>query len=561
MASWSEMSAGARATAVAVVALLLGGGGYGLWRANQPDPATLASAADGTAPAAGTTDPAAGAEVTAEAPAEMAEAPAVEAADAPAVATVETAAPLAPTIDVTRIEPDGAALIAGQAAPGAVISLMADGAEVATATADGSGKFVAMFTMPPGEAGRLMTFKATLPDGSEVAGAGQIAISAIAAPVAVTDAAPAPEPAPEPAPTALALTEEGVKVVQGGTAVAAEVAANVSLDVIAYPSPTQVQFGGKGTPGQFVRIYLDDAPTGDAAAIGADGIWTVTLAGIEPRIFTLRVDQVDGTGKVTSRFETPFKRETPEALAAVTAPAESATDTQVADAGAVAQVAPAEVAVVEDPAAVAAVEAAPSTDAAAAAADEQVAAASDGAMADAAEPAVTAEVATTEAATTEAVTTDVATTDVATTDAATTDAATTDAAGTDVAGAEVDTAMPADAGATAAPAAGVVESAAPEASGDAATAPVAEAAPVEAVAAETATSDVAAAEVLEPAPEPAKPATVTVTVQPGYTLWGIAQENFGDGVLYVQVFEANRDKIRDPDLIYPGQIFTIPTGN
>ena len=57
---------------------------------------------------------------------------------------------------------------------------------------------------------------------------------------------------------------------------------------------------------------------------------------------------------------------------------------------------------------------------------------------------------------------------------------------------------------------------------------------------------------------PAKPAPVTVTVQPGYTLWGIAQQNFGDGVLYVQVFEANKDKIKDPNLIYPGQVFTIP---
>jgi len=47
-------------------------------------------------------------------------------------------------------------------------------------------------------------------------------------------------------------------------------------------------------------------------------------------------------------------------------------------------------------------------------------------------------------------------------------------------------------------------------------------------------------------------------VQPGFTLWGIARDSFGDGVLYVQVYEANRDKIRDPDLIYPGQVFTIP---
>ncbi|RMD92527.1 MAG: LysM peptidoglycan-binding domain-containing protein [Alphaproteobacteria bacterium] len=49
-----------------------------------------------------------------------------------------------------------------------------------------------------------------------------------------------------------------------------------------------------------------------------------------------------------------------------------------------------------------------------------------------------------------------------------------------------------------------------------------------------------------------------VTVQPGNTLWGIARRNYGRGILYVHVFEANRDQIRDPDLIYPGQVFTVP---
>lgn len=48
------------------------------------------------------------------------------------------------------------------------------------------------------------------------------------------------------------------------------------------------------------------------------------------------------------------------------------------------------------------------------------------------------------------------------------------------------------------------------------------------------------------------------TVQPGATLWAIAEERFGSGIMYVAVFEANRDLIRDPDLIYPGQVFRIP---
>ncbi len=47
-------------------------------------------------------------------------------------------------------------------------------------------------------------------------------------------------------------------------------------------------------------------------------------------------------------------------------------------------------------------------------------------------------------------------------------------------------------------------------------------------------------------------------VQPGNTLWAIARDRYGEGILYVAVFEANRDRIRDPDLIYPGQVFTLP---
>lgn len=56
----------------------------------------------------------------------------------------------------------------------------------------------------------------------------------------------------------------------------------------------------------------------------------------------------------------------------------------------------------------------------------------------------------------------------------------------------------------------------------------------------------------------AKTKAGVVTVQPGNTLWGIASDKYGKGWHYVRVFDANRKNIADPDLIYPGQVFTIP---
>lgn len=49
-----------------------------------------------------------------------------------------------------------------------------------------------------------------------------------------------------------------------------------------------------------------------------------------------------------------------------------------------------------------------------------------------------------------------------------------------------------------------------------------------------------------------------VVVQPGNSLWRIARRLYGEGVQYTVIYEANQDQIRDPDLIYPGQLFTTP---
>lgn len=49
-----------------------------------------------------------------------------------------------------------------------------------------------------------------------------------------------------------------------------------------------------------------------------------------------------------------------------------------------------------------------------------------------------------------------------------------------------------------------------------------------------------------------------VVVQPGNSLWRIARRLYGNGVQYTVIYEANRDHIRDPDLIYPGQVLSAP---
>ncbi|MFZ1468256.1 MAG: LysM peptidoglycan-binding domain-containing protein [Paracoccaceae bacterium] len=490
MAGWSGLGSGARAGIIAGAGLVAAGWAYVLWLAPVPDVPLVEAPAEVAAVAVPD---------TATTPAAIEETVAADVA--PAVQAVAPVPDIVPeiVIDTWRVAADGAAAIVGRAAADARVVVLDAAGPVAEGVANGQGEFALLFTLPPNPAPSLLTVEAAGPGAAQVVRT-TIALGPIAGPVVAVvpevDVAEAPASEGETVvaatvaeadaaapPAAILLTDAGAVVLHDtapdtGPDTGPDVGpvAAVSIDAITYTGAGAVQLGGRAQPGAFVRLYLDDAPV-QTVLVPEGGRWLTTLGDTAPGLYTLRADQLDDAGTVTSRFETPFKRETLESLAAVAAPQpEPEPQTELAATvipEAVAVPAPGPVAeVVPEPQAVVVAVPEPETSV---------------------EPAV-------------------------------------------VSVADPDLAV--------APAT--------EPAADVATAP--EPAPV------------AVAEVVplgQPAPQPdlqpaPAPGPVTVTVLPGYTLWGIAQGQLGDGVMFVQVYEANKNRIRDPDLIYPGQVFTIP---
>jgi nucleoid-associated protein YgaU len=60
------------------------------------------------------------------------------------------------------------------------------------------------------------------------------------------------------------------------------------------------------------------------------------------------------------------------------------------------------------------------------------------------------------------------------------------------------------------------------------------------------------------APAPAAKATRTYTVAAGDSLSKIAKQLYGDAKAWQRIYEANKDQIKNPDLIHPGQVLKIP---
>jgi nucleoid-associated protein YgaU len=78
---------------------------------------------------------------------------------------------------------------------------------------------------------------------------------------------------------------------------------------------------------------------------------------------------------------------------------------------------------------------------------------------------------------------------------------------------------------------------------------------------EVTTAAVAAAEQTAKTTDPDQPRTGKVVIQPGNNLWKLSRVIYGRGKSYTVIYQANKDQIRNPSRIYPGQIFAIPNAN
>jgi nucleoid-associated protein YgaU len=212
---------------------------------------------------------------------------------APATAARPAPAHAGPSFDIVRINPEGNAVMAGRAGPGADVTIMDAGKPIGHATADADGDWVFTTTAPLPPGARQLTLAERLPDGTVHPGDTPVLLS-----VPATAAAP---------PLAVATGPDGAPQVFAGPASAQP--GKLGLGAVDYGEHGGVRLAGQAPPGARIRAYVDNQLLGTATA-GPDGRWTLAPEHpVAPGAHRLRLDQLGATGRVTARVEVPFQRE------------------------------------------------------------------------------------------------------------------------------------------------------------------------------------------------------------------------------------------------------------
>ena len=269
---------------------------------------------------------------------------AVEMEDAPIIS--QTTGLLAPTFDIVRIEVNGFSVISGKANGEGYVLLNLDGVSMPESRSDldGSGEFVIFVELPPSASSqelRLELYPADIdervmsdaviflkprtpvfvaekpiedPETASVKGSEATFPNKIGS-LEKTDTEIVPIISAEVQSPAIILADkQGVRVITSAGGQGPILA--VVLDTISYNLDGSVRVGGRAVGTGFVRVYLDNQAI-TTSRIKPSGHWSADLVDIDVGIYTLRVDELNESGEVTSRAESPFKREDPADIAEI----------------------------------------------------------------------------------------------------------------------------------------------------------------------------------------------------------------------------------------------------
>jgi nucleoid-associated protein YgaU len=489
-----------------------------------------------------------------------------------------------PSFDIVRVEPNGSMVIAGSAEPNSDIEVVAGADIIARAEVGPSGDFAAVLddalrpgdyqivlrSTGPGEGlvtTSLETAVVSVPDTQD----GQVLalVEEPGAPsrlitvpeVQAQAATPQETPAVETVPEAPAASAEGTRDEPSTEVAAADVEAAADMEKESAPavtgddapaepdadraadeagdepqiaarsdprtSPTQdrpasprnslaveaieieggtVFVAGRGAAGTTVRVYANEILLGETRVSEGGRFLIETQTQLPVGDYIVRADVIGPGGEVTARAAVPFQREPGEAVAAV-APAERASsDRAPAEAGTDESGTPA---------------APPDT------AREEVAPAGDGAG-----------------------------TVVGGVSSSTGNAAPQAFSPSQAQVGGEAAAMRAESDADAPAAAGSADRPPADQADEIAAAPGAAVADTGSARTEDAMPQAAA--IAETMAEPLQAADGAVIIRRGDTLWRISRRVYGRGVRYSTIYLANQEQIRDPDMIWPGQVFAVP---
>jgi len=254
--------------------------------------------------------------------------PAVQQAGAPTAAAPQAAAtpravpspvapppvPVPPSFDIVKVDPNGSAVIAGRAAPGAKVEVLDGDRKLGEETANVRGEWVLTPTQPLPAGEHQLSLQASDPKTRTKTGSNDTVALAVAPPSSAGGGS---------APNAVAVllpgdTNQPAQALQ--TPNPSE--SGLSLDTAGYNAKGQLMLSGHAAPGASLRLYADNQSIGSATADAA-GRWSALTS---PRAgagkVELRVDQLASDGSVARRVAEPFE---PPAAPAAAAPASAAT--------------------------------------------------------------------------------------------------------------------------------------------------------------------------------------------------------------------------------------------